>query len=118
MKKFILSTIAVAAFTVGGAAQADLIDSVGYGISRILGVPYDPQLPHPGPVAQYGSYRDQWGRTVYLGPDRQPAYVEDNGRLVPYGGVTGNYAVGPAHDVDGDGVPNQYDRSPQDPRYR
>lgn len=141
MKKFVLSAIAVAAFSIGGVAQADVIDGVGNTLSRIFGIPYDPRPPAAVPIVnvytdaygrrfqvdaagrhipldQYGSYRDQWGRTVYLGANRQPAYIEQNGQLIPYGGTTGTYAMGPAYDPDGDGVTNQYDRSPHDPRYR
>jgi hypothetical protein len=141
MKKFILSTLAVAAFAIGGVAQADVIDSVGNGISRLFNIPYDanPSGPAPivnvytdnygrrfevdaagrqYPIGQFGSYRDQWGRTVYLGANNQPAYIEQNGQLTPYGGVAGNYATAPLYDRDGDGVADQYDRAPNDPRYR
>ena len=141
MKKFILSAIAVAAFAIGGGAQADVIDSVGNTISRIFGIPYYPgpsaaapivsvytdahgrrfQVDAAGrhiPLDQFGSYRDQWGRTVYLGANNQPVYIEQNGQLIPYGSVAGTYAMGPSYDRDGDGVSNQYDRAPDDPRYR
>jgi hypothetical protein len=142
MKKFMLSAIAVGAFAIGGVAQADVIDSVGNTISRIFGVPYDAspsgavpivngiytdaygrryQIDAAGrqiPIDQFGSYRDQWGRTVYLGANNQPAYIEQNGQLIAYGSVAGTYAMGPSYDQDGDGVANQYDRFPQDPRYR
>ena len=141
MKKFILSTIAVAALGIGGVAQADVIDSVGNTISRIFGVPYDANPTGSAPIVnvytdasgrrfqvdangrhfpldRYGSYRDQWGRTVYLGANNQPVYIEQNGQLIPYGTVAGNYALGSRYDHDGDGVANQYDRYPQDPRYR
>jgi hypothetical protein len=141
MKKFILSAMAVAAFAIGGGAQADVIDSVGNTISRIFGVPYDAsasgslpigtvytdayghhfQVDGAGrhvPLEQFGSYRDQWGRTVYLGANNQPTYIEQNGQLIPYGSVSGNYATGPSYDRDRDGVPNQYDRAPRDSRYR
>ena len=139
MKKFILSAVAVAAFAIGGAAQADVIDSVGTAISRIFNIPYDASRPGAAPIANvytdaYGrrfqvdaagrhilldrSYRDQWGRTVYLGANNQPVYIEQNGQLIPYGSVSGDYAMGPMDDRDGDGVPNQYDRAPYDPRYR
>ena len=141
MKKFILSAVAVGALAIGGVAQADIIDGVGNAISRIFGVPYDarPSVPAPVvnvytdayghryqvdaagrhvPLGQFGSYRDQWGRTVYLGANNQPLYVEQNGQLFPYGPVAGTYAMGPSYDSDGDGVANQYDRFPQDSRYR
>ena len=141
MKKSILPAIAIAAFSIGGAAQADVIDSVGNTISRIFGVPYDPrpaaavpivnvytdaygrrfQVDAAGrhiPLDQYGSYRDQWGRTVYLGANRQPVYIEQNGQLIPYGSVADTYAMAPSYDADGDGVTNQYDRAPHDARYR
>jgi hypothetical protein len=138
MKKSILAAVAVGALAIGGAAQADLIDSVGNTISRIFGVPYDArpsgavpitngiytdaygrryQVDAAGryiPLDQYGSYRDQWGRTVYLGADNQPLYIEQNGQLIPYGA----YATAPSFDSDGDGIANQYDRYPNDPRYR
>ena len=118
MKKFVLSAMAGCALVVGGVAHADVIDSVGNTISRIFGVPYDARPSAPVPLGQYGSYRDQWGRTVYLDANHQPAYVAQNGQLVPYGSVAGNYALAPSYDQDGDGVPNGYDRFPQDPRYR
>ena len=143
MKKFVLTAVAVGTFAIGGIAQADVIDSVGNTISRIFGIPYDPRpsaaVPaHNGiytdqygrhfqvdasgryvPLGQFGSYRDAWGRTVYLGANRQPAFIEQNGQLIPYAAATGGtYAMGPAHDLDGDGVANQYDRFPHDPRYR
>lgn len=141
MKKFILSAIAVGALAIGAAAHADVIDSVGNGISRLFGVPYDPtpsvDVPRANgiytdpsgrrfevdadgryiPLDRFGSYRDQWGRTVYLGANNQPLYIEQNGQLVPYGSVAGNYAMSPSSDDDGDGVPNRYDRYPHDPRY-
>src|SRR5207253_2753057 len=117
MKKFILSAAAVAALTIGGVAQADVIDSVGNTISRIFGIPYDSAPANAAPIVsvytdaygrhyqvdaagrqmpldRYGSYRDQWGRTVYLGADSRPFYMEDNGRLVPYGNPSGPYAAG------------------------
>jgi hypothetical protein len=141
MKRFVLSAIAVAAFAIGGGAQADVIDGVGNTISRIFGIPYDArpsgavpvvnvytdaygrrfQVDAAGrqiPLDQFGSYRDPWGRTVYLGANNQPVYIEQNGQLIPYGSVAGTYAMGPSDDRDGDGVANQYDRSPHDPRYR
>lgn len=140
MKKLILSAVAVAAFTVGGVAQADVIDGIGNTISRIFGIPYDPTPAAAAPIVnvytdaygrryqvdaagrhialdQFGSYRDQWGRTVYLGANRQPAFIEENGRLIPYGSVS-SHAMGPSHDQDGDGVANLYDRFPNDSRYR
>lgn len=140
MKKAILSAIAVGAFAIGGAAQADLIDSVGNTISRIFGVPYAPVPNAAAPVAnsvytdaygrrfqvdaygrhipleQFGSYRDAWGRTVYLGANNQPVWIEQNGQLIPYS--SGTYAMGPSFDRDGDGIANEYDRFPNDSRYR
>lgn len=141
MKKFILSAIAFGALAIGGGAQADVIDSVGNTISRIFGVPYDPTPPGTAPIVnvytdaygrrfqvdaagrqipldQYGSYRDQWGRTVYLGANKQPIYIEQNGQLIPYAGTAGTYAMAPSYDRDGDGVADRYDRYPLDPRYR
>jgi len=138
MKKFIVSAIALGALAIGGIAQADVIDSVGNTISRIFGVPYDPGVPVANgiytdqyghfyqldpagrriPVDQFGSYRDQWGRTVYLGANNQPLYIEQNGQLIPYANVAGPYAMNPPYDRDRDGVANRYDRYPQDPRYR
>lgn len=140
MKKFILSLVAVGACAIGAGAQADVIDSVGTTISRLFGIPYDPspsaaapvvnvytdaygrrfQVDAAGrriPIDQYGSYRDPWGRTVYLGANNQPLYVEQNGQLIPYA-AAGTYAMAPSYDRDRDGVANQYDRFPQDPRYR
>lgn len=141
MKKFILSAAAVAGIAMGGVAHADLIDGVGNTISRIFGVPYDArptasvpigtvytdpngrriQVDAAGrhvPLDQYGTYRDQYGRTVHLGANNQPVYIEQNGQLVPYGGTSGAYAMGPSSDQDGDGVTDRYDRSPYDARYR
>lgn len=139
MKKFIMSAIAVGALAIGAPAQADLIDSVGFTISRIFGIPYDPrpetavpivngiytdaygrrfQVDAAGryiPLDQFGSYRDAWGRTVYLGANNQPLYVEQNGQLLPYAGT---YAVAPSFDADADGVPNLHDHYPHDARYR
>lgn len=114
MKKFILSAVAVGALAIGGVAQADVIDSVGNTISRLFGIPYDPTPAAAVPLGQYGSYRDAWGRTVYLGANNQPVYIEQNGQLIPYGTV----AMAPSYDRDGDGIANQYDRFPDDPRYR
>ena len=142
MRKFIMSAMAVAAMAIGTGAQADLIDGVGSTISQIFGIPYDARPSAPAPIVngiytdaygrrfqvdasgrhipldQYGSYRDQWGRTVYLGANNQPMYIEQNGQLIPYGSVAGNYAMGPSYDRDGDGIANQYDRYPRDSRYR
>ena len=141
MKRFILPTLAVAAFGIGGVAHADLIDGVGNTISRIFGVPYDPTPAAPSPTVsvytdaygrafqvdaagrhmpldRYGSYRDQWGRTVYLGPDHRPAYIMQNGQLTAYSSVPSTYAMGAAPDLDRDGVADMYDRWPNDPRYR
>jgi len=143
MKKFIWSAMAVAAFAIGGGAQADVIDSVGNTISRIFGIPYDASPSGPVPIVhgsiytdaygrrfqidaagrqipldRFGSYRDPWGRTVYLGANKQPLYIEQDGQLLPYGSVAGTYAMGPSFDRDGDGVTNQYDRFPDDARYR
>ena len=142
MKKFILSAVAVGALAIGGIAQADVIDSVGNTISRIFGVPYDARPAGSAPLAsgvytdayghrygidaagrqvpldQYGSYRDQWGRTVYIGSNNQPLYVEQNGQLMHYGSNYGSYAMGPSGDADNDGIMNRYDRYPNDARYR
>ena len=141
MKKSILSAIALGALVIGGVAQADVIDSVGNTISRIFGVPYDARAPgvpivngiytdayghryqldaagRQIPLDQFGSYRDQWGRTVYLGANRQPLYIEQNGQVIPYASVAGNYAMSPSYDRDGDGVADSYDRFPADSRYR
>lgn len=112
MKKSILSAVAVAALTVGGVAQADIIDGVGNTISRIFGVPYSPYPSGSPPVVSV--YRDAWGRNVHVGPNNQPLYIEQNGQLIPYG----NYAAAPSYDDDADGVSNQYDRYPRDARYR
>ena len=138
MKKFIVAAMAAGTLVVAGAARADVIDSVGSAISNLFGVPYDarPSGAVPGsiftgsdghryqvdasgrsiPLDRFGSYRDQWGRTVYLGADRRPLYVEQGGSLVPYD--NGAYAMGTPYDRDADGVRNRYDRYPEDPRYR
>jgi hypothetical protein len=138
MKKVILAAMAVGALAVGGVARADVIDNVGNAISQLFGVPYDPNPSGAVPgdiftgrdghkyqvdasgrsvqIDQFGSYRDAWGRTVYLGANGQPLYVEQNGAIVPYGGRA--YASGTPYDRDGDGVTNPYDRYPDDARYR
>src|SRR4051812_3280387 len=124
MKKFILSAIAVGAFVIGGGAQADGIGSGGDNISQLFGIPHDPtpsaavpivngiytdaygrhfQVDAVGrqiPLDQFGSYRDQWGRTVYLGANNQPIYIEQNGQVIPYGSVAGPYAMAPSYDRD------------------
>ena len=138
MKKFIVAAMAVGTIAVAGVARADVIDNVGNAISNLFGVPYDPnpngavpgsiytgadghryQVDAAGrsiPLDQYGSYRDAQGRIVYLGPDRRPVYVEQNGVLVPYD--RRGYAMSTPYDRDGDSVNNRYDRYPDDPRYR
>ena len=127
MKKLLVAAMAVGTIAVGGVARADVIDSVGNAISNLFGVPYDPSPNGAVPgsiyrgsdghqyqvdaagrsirIDQYGSYRDAWGRTVYLGADSRPLYMEQNGTLVPY--RSGGYAMGAP-----------YDRYPDDPRYR
>lgn len=137
MKKFIAVAMAVGTIAFAGVARADVIDNVGNAISNLFGVPYDPsptgavpgsiytaqnghryQVGPDGrsiPLDQYGSYRDAQGRIVYLGADRRPLYVEQNGVLVPY---NSGYAMDRPYDRDGDGVDNRYDRYPDDPRYR
>lgn len=142
MKKFILSAVAVGALAIGWAVHADVIDSVGNTISRLFGIPYDPTPSVTVPVAnagiytdaygrhfqvdaygryvplgQFGSYRDQWGRTVYLGANHEPAYIEQNGQVMAYGSVAGTVAMAPSYDRDGDGVADLYDRFPDDARY-
>lgn len=67
---------------------------------------------------QYGTYRDQWGRKVYLGANRQPLYVEDGGRLVAFSGTSATVASNTMWDRDRDGVADNYDRYPDDYRYR
>lgn len=113
MKKFILSAMAVAAFAVGGVAKADVIDSVGNAISRLFGVPYDATRYGVAPGTTI--YTDGYGRTYYLGANNQPIYIQPNAQVAPY---AGNYAMAPSYDRDGDGIANQYDRYPDDARYR
>lgn len=110
MKKFILSAMTVAALVVGGAAQADVIDSVGNAISRIFGVPYHPYPSVAAPITHV--YTDAYGRRFQV--DAAGRHIP----LDPYAGVPNTYAMGPTDDLDGDGVANQYDRYPQDARYR
>jgi hypothetical protein len=110
MKKSIFSAVAVAALAVGGAAQADLIDSVGTSISRILGVPYDPTPAGAAPIVNV--YTDAYGRRFQ---------VDAAGRHIPLDPVAtypDSYAFSRSYDRDGDGVPDQYDQYPDDPRYR
>ena len=141
MKKLILTAMAVGALAVGGIAKADVIDSLGRAISSITGVPYDARAEVAVPIVngvytdaygrryemdaagtrialdQFGSYRDQWGRTVYLGANNQPVYIEQNGRLIAYGTVETPYALAPSYDSDYDDIPDRYDRYPYDSRY-
>ena len=118
MKKFILSAVALAAFGLGGVAQADVIDSVGNTISRIFGIPYSP-TPYAGmPIGTI--YTDANGRQFQVDAAGRHIPLDQVGSYppAPHGGiVAGPYAMGP-HDIDGDGVANQYDRSPHDGRYR
>jgi ABC-type Fe3+-hydroxamate transport system substrate-binding protein len=117
MRKFILSAAAVAACAFGGVAQADVIDSVGNAISSIFGIPYDPRPS--GTITHV--YTDAYGRQVQVDAAgrhtvvTQPTYIDQYGRAVPYGTP---YAMAPQYDNDGDGFANQYDRVPNDPRYR
>ncbi|MBC5765595.1 hypothetical protein [Ramlibacter albus] len=117
MKKFILTAAAVAACAFGGVAQADVIDSVGNAISSIFGIPYDPRPA--GTIVQV--YTDAYGRQVQVDKDgrqtivSQPTYVDQYGNVISSGTP---YAMAPQYDNDGDGVPNAYDRFPNDPRYR
>ena len=116
MKKFIVSTAAVAVCALGGIAHADWIDAIGNTASAITGVPYDPTppgIPHVTTDA-YGRqvHVDAGGRQTVLS---QPMAVDPYGRAIPSGSP---YAAAPQYDNDGDGVPNMYDRVPNDPRYR
>jgi hypothetical protein len=117
MKKFILTAAAVAACAFGGVAKADVIDSVGNAISSIFGIPYDPRPA--GSVAYV--YTDAYGRQVQVDAEgrqtvlTQPTYVDPYGRAIQNGTP---YAVAPQYDSDGDGIANQYDRFPNDSRYR
>ena len=111
MRKFILSAMAVAALAIGGGAQADVIDSVGNAISRIFGVPYNP-YPSVAAAPITHIYTDAYGRRFQV--DAAGRHIP----LDPYAGVPGTYAMAPSQDLDGDGVANQYDRYPQDARYR
>jgi hypothetical protein len=117
MKKFILTAAAVAACAFGGVAQADVIDSVGNAISSIFGIPYDARPSTT--ITQV--YTDAWGRQVQVDAAgrhtvvTQPTYVDQYGRVISNGTP---YAMAPQYDNDGDGVANQYDRAPNDSRYR
>lgn len=113
MRKFIFCAVAVAAFGIGGAAQADVIDSVGSTLARIFGVPYDPRPAGTAPIVSV--YTDAYGRRFQVDAAGRH-YIEQNGQLVPY--VAGTYALAPSFDRDGDGFANQYDRFPHDSRYR
>jgi len=115
MKKFIYSAVAVAAFGVGGAAQADLIDGVGNTLSQIFGVPYDPRPSGAAPIVS--TYTDAYGRRYQVDAAGQH-YIVQNGRLVPFAGAPGTYAMAPSVDRDRDGVTDPYDRYPYDSRYR
>jgi ABC-type Fe3+-hydroxamate transport system substrate-binding protein len=117
MKKFVLCAAAVAACAFGGVARADLIDSVGNTLSSIFGIPYDPRPS--GTITHV--YTDAYGRQVQVDAAgrhtviSQPTYVDQYGRVISNGTP---YAMAPQYDNDGDGVANQYDRVPNDPRYR
>ena len=115
MKKFIVSTAAVAACALGGMAHADWIDAIGNTASAITGVPYDPTPPGIPHVTT-----DAYGRQVHVDAGgRQtviaPPMVDQYGRVIPNGSP---YAVAPRYDNDADGVSNRYDPYPNDPRYR
>lgn len=122
MKKLILSVVTVGAMAVGGAASAqDILGSVlpqilsELGAGRVYVDPYQ-----NGPDLSGGSYTDAVGRKVYLDKDGHPSYVEQGGALIPYS-AAGNVAAVNAPrrgDRDGDGIPNRWDRYPDDPRFR
>jgi hypothetical protein len=117
MKKFILSAAAVAACAFGSVAQADIIDGVGNTLSQIFGIPYDPR---PSTTVTH-VYTDAYGRQVQVDTAgrhtvvSQPVYTDQYGRVIA---SSSTYAMAPQYDNDGDGFSNQYDRAPNDPRYR
>lgn len=126
MKKLIATALAAGALATGGAASAQDIGGI---VANILGLgapQYSYGYGTPGAVAgqvyqdQYGRqfYYDQWGRQVFMQSAPQQIIGYDNwGR--PVYGNSGVYAYGGrGWDVDGDGVANNRDRWPSDPRYR
>ncbi len=136
MKKLVVTVLAVGALAVGGAASAQDLGAV---LGSILGLG-SPTYTYPNAPAvvagsvpygtqvytdQYGRqfYYDQYGRQVVVqqqpNPNPIPGY-DAWGRPI-YGSGTYSYGYGqyrPYGDADGDGVANQYDRRPYDPRYR
>jgi hypothetical protein len=116
MKKFILSAMTVAAVTIGGVAQADIIDGVGNTISRIFGIPYSPTVASSAPVGTI--YTDAYGRSFQVDATGRHVPIAQYPQPSPYAAVPGTYAVAPAFDTDADGVPDHLDRSPYDARYR
>jgi hypothetical protein len=114
MKKFILSAMAATALTLGGVAQADVIDGIGNTISRIFGIPYSPTVSGELPIGHV--YTDAYGRSFQVDPSGRHIPIAQYGQ--PYPGVAGTYAAAPLIDTDGDGIADPYDRSPYDARFR
>lgn len=136
MKKLVATALAAGALAGATAASAQDLGSV---IANVLGFG-TPQYSYTYPQQQmyrdnYGRtfYYDQYGRQVYVNqapqqivgydqwgrPVYNATYGGTYGTYGSYGGYTygGNYAYN-QWDRDGDGVANQYDRWPDDRRYR
>lgn len=121
-KNWLASAVAVAAIAVGGAASAQ-----GYnlGYDHNTGTTPDEAIPYSSAVIQhrngqrvlvqpnssvpYHAGYDAWGR---------PLYRDSNGGLSAIAGLLGGQAYPDRRwDRDGDGVPNNRDRRPNDRRY-
>ncbi|MBC5764671.1 hypothetical protein [Ramlibacter albus] len=147
MKKFILTALAAGALAAGTAAQAQDIGSIIGSIFGVPSYSYGatPATVAQVYTDQYGRrfYYDQYGRQVYMQDQQQqrivgydswgrPVYGSTYGygtntqQIVGYDswgrpiyGNSGTYAYGGAYsDRDRDGVPDAYDRYPDNPRYR
>ena len=123
MKKFILSAVAAGALAAGGAASAQDLGGV---IGSIFGFGTPPVALQPGSV-----YIDQYGRQVAIDQFGRHRLLQSAVGIVGYdawgrpvygniGARSGNAAVNATvhaaqtRDNDGDGVPNMYDRMPND----
>lgn len=140
MKKTIAMAVAAGALALGGAASAQDFGTVigslfGFGNPTYTYPNYGPSTPAVvAGTVPYGTqiYSDQYGRQFYYDQYGRQVIVQSSnygitgydawGRPIygttTYGsyGTYGTYAY--SNDRDRDGVPNAYDRWPDDPRYR
>ena len=135
MNKTLATALAAGALTFGGAASAQ---NIGDTVLNILGFGAPTYQTYTTPAVVAGTtYRDSVGRTFYYDQHGRQVYVEQHApQLVGYDawgrpvytppaatfGTTPSYP-GYAYnrnnwDYDGDGVANNRDRWPGDPRYR